>query len=312
MQFAQGIHKIDAEQYHQDPCPEPSLSCSVLQIVLNESLLHAWHAHPRLNPGYTPDTSRRSEIGSVTHKLALGAGADVAIIDADSYRTNAAKEAREAALQARKIPCLRADYERAEALAVPLREAVEAYVGERVEQCLVERVVVWQERGQWRRCMIDIMTPDLRRVADLKSTQASAAPLPSSRRIYDSGYHIQAAWYLRALDAVDPDNTGRREFGFLFGEQGAPYAVSPPIELSEAGLEMARQQIEVGVALWDNALRSGQWPGYSGATIIAEPPSWALTQWQLRYETDETLNPQARTNGAHELEKLRVLAGMTP
>lgn len=305
-----GIQKMDAEAYHADPAPTVSLSNSIIQIILNESLMHAWHAHPRLNPSYQPDTSRRSEIGSVVHKLALGAGAEVAIINAKDYRTNAAKDAREDALAKRMIPCLSSDYEKAEALARPLRQAAEEYIGDRMEDCLTEHMIAWQEGGMWRRAMIDVVSRDLCRAADLKSTTASASPLACTRRVYDSGYHIQAQFYTKGLDAIDPVNVGRRTFGFIFGEQNEPYAVSPPIELSEAGAEMARQQISVACALWDSALRARQWPGYPTATVIAEPPSWALMQWQLRYDTDETLNPHV--DGLAELEKLRVLAGVTP
>ncbi|MFA6125504.1 PD-(D/E)XK nuclease-like domain-containing protein [Sphingomonas sp.] len=302
-----GLHNLDAETYHADPAPKVSLSASILKIVLSESLLHAWHAHPKLNPNWKPNTSRAAEIGSVAHKLALGVGADVQIIAAENYRTKAAQEARDAAQAARKIPCLQSDYADAESLATPLREALEDYLGAHVADCLVEHSFVWQENGMWRRAMLDIVTRDLMRAADLKTSTASVAPMAAARRIYDSNYHIQAGFYLRGLDALDPDNVGRRTFGFVFGEQNEPHAVSPPIELSEAGLEMARQQIDVGVALWDHALRTNVWPGYSTDILIAEPPSWALTQWQTRYETDESLNP--RVDGPRELRKLDILTG---
>lgn len=282
---------VPTAEYHAGcGTPTPALSNSVAQLLLTESPLHAWAA---FNRDKRSGGSRRMEIGSVAHRLALNAGAQIQRIDADSYRTNAAKALRDEALANGMVPCLTDDYDRAQALAVPLRAAAENYLGIPMDELLREVVVVWADpvTGGWRRAMLDCCRRDLTAACDLKSTEASVAPDACARRIYANDTHIQAGWYVGALDAVDPKNAGRRSFGFIFAESNEPFAVSPPLELSEAGYTMARQQIDVACALWDNAVATNNWPGFGTDPVIAEPPSFILSQWQGRYENDESLNP---------------------
>ena len=49
-----GVYSLPDDAYHADPCPGPSLSSSVAKLMLDRSPLHAWHAHPRLNPNFEP------------------------------------------------------------------------------------------------------------------------------------------------------------------------------------------------------------------------------------------------------------------
>lgn len=280
------IQRMPAARYHSDPAVRPSLSSSSAQLLVNESPAHAFARHPKLGGTVSNDSASRMEIGSVAHKLALGSGADVSIISADNYRTKAAQEARTAAVAAGTIPILQSDYDAAEALSKPLAEAASDYLGAPVADCLAENVVMWEEApGCWRRIMVDLMTPDYRRICDLKTTQASVSPQSCQRRIYADGYYFQNAFYLRGLDALDPAGMGLRRFGFVFAEQSPPYAVSPPIELSEAGLDMGRKQVERACKVWDACLASGVWPGYSRDVYVAEPPSWEL-QRQMEDEND--------------------------
>lgn len=278
------IHIMPASEYHRDPCEQPSLSSSVAQALIYKSPMHAYAMHPRFGR-QRGDPARRAEIGSVAHKLALGVGSDVSIISFDNYRTKAAQEARDAAIAVGTIPILQSDYDAAEALAKPLAEAAAEYMGAPICDCLAERVVIWQESsGGWRRIMVDLMLPDYRRKLDLKTTEASVDPDSCVRRIYSSGYAVQDAFYTRGLDALDPAGIGRRQSALIFAEQSSPHAISPPIELSEAGREMGRKQVERACRIWDDCLRTGVWPGYSRDVYVAEPPSWEL-QRQMEDET---------------------------
>lgn len=272
------IQQMPAAEYHRDPAPAPSLSSSIAQCIVNESPMHAYARHPRLGNTVRNDSARRAEIGSVAHKLALGAGSEVSIISADNYRTKAAQEARDAAIAAGTVPILQSDYDAAEALATPLADAAANYMGAPIADCLAEHVIIWQDAsGGWRRVMMDLISPDYRRLCDLKTTQASVSPQACARRLYE-GYHIQAAFYLRAADALDPAGVGLRRFGFIFAEQDAPHAISSPIELSEAGLDMGRKAVDRACRIFDQCLASGVWPGYSRDVYVAEPPAWSLQE----------------------------------
>src|SRR5579885_3028935 len=103
---------VPAEDYHADPAPEPSLSAGIARRLISQSPLHAWTAHPRLNPDHRDEHGDRLDFGSAAHSLLLE-GLDVCeVIEADSWRTNAAKDARDGARASGLIPLLRKDYER--------------------------------------------------------------------------------------------------------------------------------------------------------------------------------------------------------
>lgn len=108
-------------QYHSDPCAVPSLSSSIAKTIIDDSLKHAWLAHPQLNPNIEQtEPTREMEIGTVTHKLILGSGRDALVIDTDAYTTNAAKEQRAQAYAQGSSPILRPDLEKSEAIAKAL------------------------------------------------------------------------------------------------------------------------------------------------------------------------------------------------
>ena len=67
----QGIVNLTAEQYHSDPCPTASLSSSIANILLDQSPLHAYLAHSRLNLQYEREESSRFDLGSAAHMMLL-------------------------------------------------------------------------------------------------------------------------------------------------------------------------------------------------------------------------------------------------
>lgn len=287
-----GLYRMSAEDYHKDPCQEPSLSSSILRTLLDESPMHAAYAHPRLTTSQkVREATKGQNAGSAIHKIVLGYGSKIHIVQADNWRTKAAQESRDAALESGLIPMLPHEHETTKAASGELRRALQDLLPCPIEDCYREVVMVWQEGGMWRRAMVDLVTPDLRLFVDLKSTESSVDAASCTRKVYDMGYHIQDAFYTRGADVLDPDGAGRREFIFLFAEQGAPHAVSSPIIVSEAGRTLARSQVEVGCALWDSCMSRNHWPGYSQYAHHAEPPPWTISRWEARQQDDETLNP---------------------
>ena len=60
-----GAYRLSEHQYHADPCPEPSLSCSLAKVLLAASPKQAAWEHPRLNPKWEPGPSKKHmELGS--------------------------------------------------------------------------------------------------------------------------------------------------------------------------------------------------------------------------------------------------------
>lgn len=284
-----GWHSIHESVYHADPCPTPSLSASIAKVIIDKTLKHAWLKHPK-NPDAEPfKASAVMEMGKAVHAAIFG-GANVEIIPADSYRTKAAQEARDAAIEAGRIPILEPKFAAIEAMADIARPRFEGLYGGPYH---AERVAIWQcpRTGGWRRAMLDTSAHAAPIIVDFKTSMAGVSDDDCIRRLYDMGLHIQAAAYEEAMTALEPQWAGRVQFYFQWQEQEAPYALSRPIKMTEAGMDLGRQKWAVAGALWDKATALGVYPGYGTSPIEAHPPSWQLSKWEERMMTDETLNP---------------------
>lgn len=283
----EGWHNITEDAYHADPCPSPALSASIAKTVIGKTLLHAWREHPH-SPYKTRESQpRKSDRGSAAHAYLLG-GKNIVQIDADNYQTKAAKEARDNARDAGLIPILRDEF--------PYLQEMVEIAGPRFDalhggEPLCEVTALWQAKSKgWRRARIDSLSPDRRRIVDYKTTEAAVDALSCERRIFDSGYHIQAAAYVEAVETLHPELMGRVEFVLQWQEQKPPFALSPPIVMSEAALELGRQQWERAGMMWDRAVKANYFPAYTSEAHTACPPPWEITRWEERMQNDNTLN----------------------
>lgn len=105
-----GVYKITSEEYHADLCPIPSLSRSTIKDLLFRSPAHAWFNHPRLNPDYKEQTEEKFDKGTAAHSLLLEGSDNIEVIDADDWRSKAAKDLREVARKEGKTPLLTHQY----------------------------------------------------------------------------------------------------------------------------------------------------------------------------------------------------------
>lgn len=270
-----------AADYFADPCPEPSLTQSVAKILLEKSPLHAWHAHPRLNPDYLHDDDRKFDVGNIAHAILIGRGKTIEVLDGfDDWRKGAAKEAREAAAAAGKLAVLGKHYAKADRMVKAAREQLDNRgLGHLFTAGAGEVVTAWREGDLWLRQMIDWLTPDHLTFADFKTTGESAAPHALARKMVADGWCIQAAMAERGLDVLDPDSAGRRRFLFVVQEDEKPYALNV-VEISEGPLTMGRKQLEMAVAIWRHCFKTDRrWPGYPAEILTPEFPGWAEQQW---------------------------------
>jgi hypothetical protein len=271
-----GIYTIPASEYHADPCESPSLSNSIAQILLSKSAAHAWQAHPRLNPHYRPDNDPKFDIGTAAHALLLeGSAAKIVVVEADDWRTKAAKEMRDHA-NANGMTAILAKHN------VALNQMVEAAkrfvasseIAGIFERGKPEQTAIWKEpSGIWCRSRMDWLTDDYSIILDYKTTE-DASPEVFSRQLVRMGYHIQDAFYTRGI-AVLADK--RPEFIFLVQE------TSPPFACSLAGCsallgEIARVQAALAIALWKASIESNNWPSYEGRIAWADAPAWLISQ----------------------------------
>ena len=210
---------------------------------------------------------------------------------ADDFRTAAAREARDNARAAGRIPMLSKDIDGLESMIGPARKRFHDLHG---GAYLCEQTAIWRVSSTpnvgWRRARIDTLSTSRGLIVDYKTTEAAVDAHSCERRIADMGLHIQAAAYVDAVESLHPELIGRVKFVFQWQEQKAPFALSPPIEMSEAFLSLGRAQWKAAGHLWDKALHHRAFPGYSPHPYLACPPPWELIRWEERQLTDPALD----------------------
>lgn len=280
-----GAYLMPVNSYFADPAPVPSLTQSIAKILLDHSPKHAWLAHPRLNPVFEADDPTKYDTGNIGHSLLIGRGKELQIVQADDWRTKLAKEAREEAAKNGKLGVLEKDYEIGLQMAAAARHQLDerGFDSAFTEEGYGELVLAWQEGPIWLRTMIDWLEPQMFSW-DYKSTKASAAPHAVATRLQDGGWEIQAAMHERGLDALDPENAGRRKFRFVLQESEPPYALTVA-ELDEHCLTLGRRRLAVAIEIWKRATEKNLWPMYPLETVHPQYPSYAETRW-LERETE--------------------------
>lgn len=281
-----GIYEIPADQYHEDQIADvPSLSRSIAHLLCTASPAHARTAHPRLNGAYEKEERETFDLGSAAHELFLGGLERVEIIEAADWRTNLAKEARDAARAEGRLPLLAKQWVATQAMVLRLRGQIEdlnvdppLFTAGKPEQSLV-----WEEAGGVVcRARPDWLRDDFSVIDDLKTTRNTANPESWSRSLFGSGYDLQAAFYLRGLDAI----TGKQaEFRFVVVEAFPPFALSV-ISLAPDTLTLARKKVEYAIDLWRACLRTDDWPAYPTRVCFAELPSFEEARWLAKEERE--------------------------
>lgn len=270
-----GIYTISARQYHADPCPEPSLSSSISKILCESSPAHARVAHPRLNPGCADDEAEHFDIGTAAHAILLEGEAAVAVIDAKDWRTNAAKDARDAARAAGKIPLLAKIWADVQAMVAATREQLADHADGKhmFLNGAAEQTLIWREEGVWCRARTDWLRPG--NVDDYKTTGASANPEVLSRTLFGNGWDIQAAFYLRGVKVLTGTDA---MFRFACQETYAPYALSV-VTLGPDAMLLAEKKVLYALNLWRESLKKNRWPAYPTRTAYASLPTWIESAW---------------------------------
>lgn len=269
------ILTVTDREYHADPCSEPSLSASIAHTILSQSPVHAWLRHPKLGNQPSKPTDAK-DAGTLYHAILLGSDASVEKIDANDYRTNAAKEARDAARDAGLVPILAREYDAAMAACEAIRANL-AKAGIVVANGQNELPVEWRtSEGVLCRGRLDHLSKGHAQIVDLKSCR-SAKPDDCAKSVISYGYDVQAAAYVQAVETLHPELAGRVEFVFAFFETEPPYAIGP-YKLDAEWRHIGGRKWARACKTWARCLATGEWPGYAtGVTTLFAPP-WAMAQ----------------------------------
>jgi hypothetical protein len=261
------ILDINPTDYHA----RSEFSATMAKELIAKSPLHA-----KANVGRDP--SKNLDRGTVVHRLLLGKGAEYVLVEANDWRTNAAKAARDEARERGLVPVLAHEIE-------SYKETAEAIRGQLAARDIIldgasEVAITWTEQSPSGpvacRGMLDHLWLADGRILDLKVT-ADAAPGSVERTAENLGYAIQCAAYTRAVAALDPDLAGRVKFLFAFCEPDEPHAVNI-CQPDGVFRELGERRWLRAVHAWGECLATGKYPGYGDGINYLNPPAWALAR----------------------------------
>ena len=139
---------------------------------------------------------------------------------------------------------------------------------------LVEAAIQWTDKvtGVPCKCRMDYCLPDLDIpvVLDLKTTR-DASPKAFGRSVYEFGYHVQAAMYSDALEAV----TGKTPMFLFFCVENTPPHHTAKYFLDDQALWMGQDKYRDLLKKYQECVESGEWPGYSDEFVQLSLPRWA-------------------------------------
>ena len=265
-----GVYTMDEADYHADPVPGGSLSASGARKLLASP---ARFAYDREHP---PEPTPAMELGTAAHRLVLGTGPELAVIDAPDWRTRAAKEAAAAAREAGAVPLLTTEHEQVQMMAAALRNHPIAAALFDPERGDPEQSLFWTDdrTGVWMRARLDWLPrhPPGRLIIGDYKTAISASPDGFTRDVANFGYHQQAAFYCDGATALGlADNPA---FLFVVQEKAAPYLVAV-YELDVLAMEAGRARNRLAAEMYRDCTEAGIWPGYPAEIGLISLPPWA-------------------------------------
>lgn len=274
-----GAYDLDEADYHADPCPTPSLSGSIIKVLVNRTARHAYEAHPRLNADYEAEEKTSWDLGSVFHKLILGKGAEIATFKAENW-TKAGDAGRAFKRECRArgaIPILERQLVEAEAMVRAVRAQIPGWeeLHYAMASGVAERTLIWVEETPsgpiYCRCMLDWIPNQGHLAPDWKSTTVGAGPDEwGAKTMWQLDGEIQAAWNRRALKAVLGHEM---DLFFAVAEMQPPHGLACMRPTPQA-VGMADRLVQYAINVWGMCLKHNKWPGYRREMAWLDPPPW--------------------------------------
>lgn len=275
-----GVYDLSPDVYHADPVAGRSISSSGARWILPPGCpaKFRWRAdHPE-----APKTEY--DIGHAVHRIVLGAGAELVVVDAANYNTKAAREARDAAYAAGQVPLLTHQHDQVQAMAAAVLTHPVAGALFRPGTGRPEQSLVWfdDEFRVWRRAMLDWLRErqqDGRLVVPDLKTCLSADPAALSRAMADHHYEQQAAWNEDAVKALRLHGDVDAVFLLVFVEKDPPHLINIVMP-DDFAIRMGRLRNRKALAVFAECQRAGRWPGYSETVEKLGLPRWAEFEYQ--------------------------------
>ena len=258
--------EMPSEEYHRSP----ALSASGMGKILDPGC-PALFRYEREHPA---PPSKVFDFGHAAHRLVLGAGEEIAIIDAPDYKTDAARSDRDWARGQGLIPMLPEEFAKAKAMADAVRShplASALFQGGRPKQSLF-----WEDprTGVPLRARLDWLSDKGASrlvVADYKTI--TAVDLDTiEKSIAKYNYHVQNAQYVEGTTRLGLGGEDTAMV-FVFQAKTPPYLVRT-VQLDMDTARIGRAKRRAAIDVFRDCMKSGHWPGYDDTTY-ASLPIWA-------------------------------------
>lgn len=265
---APGILDMSHAEYHAE---HDSLSSTGARKLLPPSCpaLFRWGLD---NP---PAAKKAFEFGNAVHDAVLGGGPEVVVVDADNWLTKAAKAERDEARARNAVPVLADEWAEVQAMVAAVRAHPIAGPLFAPGTGRPEPSLFWTDgrTGVARRARLDWLRdpgPGRTLVPDLK-TCLSAERDKFARSAADYGYHMQAAYYLDGIEALDL--AGDAVFLFVAVEKTPPHLVNV-IQLDHMAMQIGAGLNRQAIDTYRECTETGIWPGYSSDVQLTSLPKW--------------------------------------
>jgi len=262
---------IPDEVYHAD---RDSLSSSGARTLLFDSPNEFRNAPRVEKPEY--------DFGHAAHLYVLGEGSRIEVVDAPTWQTKDAKQARAAAYEAGRVPLLAKEDAKAREMAkVALgHDLVGAYFAEGEPE-----LSGWwtdPEYGVRLRLRADWITrlPDSRVIVVDYKTSKSSGYRAFAKAAGDYGYYMQQPFYLDGLRALEMEPA---DFVFVSQSKTKPYRLTVA-RVDHRDIAFGHELNRRAVELFAKCMATDEWPDDSHLIHTVTVPSY------IRYRAEEFLS----------------------
>ena len=274
---------IPMNEYHDDKhFPKASLSSSMVKTLHESSPAAALLSSRRLNPNFEEDKKGHFDIGTVAHTLFVGGDDEIDVLDYDSFRTTAAKEARDNAYACDRTPILSKDYEPIQMMAEIAKHdfSMKDEIRDLLDLSQPEQSVYWTEPTKtygdvYCRARPDFYVPDDLQpiIMHYKTTGQNITARNLSRIACNLNWDLMQAHYEMALRALHGDDVQPRQI-LLVQEYKAPHSCAI-CELDGQFMDYARERHQRLFDLWAKCVNNDHWPRLDTTrTMFIECPPW--------------------------------------
>lgn len=267
-----GLHLgVPHDAYHADPSERPSLSSHAANTLVSRSAGHAHAEHPRFG-GKVRKRTDIMDTGTLLHDFVLGGEVGFVEVAHDDWRTNDAKAQRAKAWEEGKVAVLSEKMQVLQEAAGRVKDILPSILPHAITMTKTEVTALWESNGCPCRCRIDDLEPDFW-IWDLKFVD-DATVSAADRNIAGSGYHVQAAANIDAIESLIPEAAGRVHFGLCFVEWENPAIGIMRREVRGQLLDVGQKRWARAKAIWGQCLSTNSFPGYSTEITEAQCPPW--------------------------------------